>query len=43
MAEDLAMLARHRGLVWELAKREHADRYAGSLFGSMGRSVIRCC
>jgi lipopolysaccharide transport system permease protein len=35
MAEDLAMLARHRWLVWELAKREHADRYAGSLFGSM--------
>ncbi len=34
MAEDVAMIARHRWLVWELAKREHADRHAGSLFGS---------
>jgi len=35
IAEECATLARHRWLVWELVKREHADRYAGSFFGSL--------
>jgi len=26
-------LTRHRRLIWELAKREHRDRYAGSMLG----------
>jgi homopolymeric O-antigen transport system permease protein len=29
------LLTRHRSLIWELAKREHSDRYAGSILGSV--------
>jgi lipopolysaccharide transport system permease protein len=29
------LLARHRWLIWEMTKREHSDRYAGSMFGSL--------
>jgi lipopolysaccharide transport system permease protein len=29
------LATRHRELIWELAKREHRDRYAGSVLGSV--------
>lgn len=29
------LLTRHRWLIWELTKREHTDRYAGSMLGSL--------
>lgn len=31
----VGLLGRHRWLIWELTKREHTDRYAGSLLGPL--------
>ena len=35
LAELLGLLNRHRQLIWEMAKREITDRYAGQILGTI--------
>lgn len=45
VSEPLALLYRHRTLVWELAKRDVTDRYTGQVLGilwGVGHPLILC-